>query len=49
MLNATRIELEGMSDPKNQSTSVLNRWRQPGDVTNIPRASFGKSLRRVCS
>jgi hypothetical protein len=43
MLNATRIELEGMSDPKNQSTSVLNRWRQPGDITNIPRASFGNT------
>ena len=43
MLNATRIELEGMSDPKNQSTAVLNRWRQPGDITNIPRASFGNT------
>ncbi|RLJ67380.1 TonB-linked SusC/RagA family outer membrane protein [Lacinutrix venerupis] len=43
ILNATRIELEGMSDPKNQSVEVLNRWRQPGDITNIPRSSFGNT------
>ncbi|REG90117.1 SusC/RagA family TonB-linked outer membrane protein [Winogradskyella sediminis] len=43
ILNATRIELEGMSDPKNQSTEVLNRWRQPGDITDIPRSSFGNT------
>ncbi|AXG70673.1 TonB-dependent receptor SusC [Kordia sp. SMS9] len=43
LLNATRIETEGMIDPKNQSVAVLNRWRQPGDITNIPRASFGNS------
>lgn len=43
MLNATRIELEGMSDPKNQSTAVLDRWRQPGDITTIPRSSFGNT------
>lgn len=43
MLNATRIELEGMTDPKNQSTAVLDRWRQPGDITNIPRSSFGNT------
>jgi hypothetical protein len=33
MLNATRIETEAMIDPKNQSTAVNNRWRQPGDIT----------------
>lgn len=43
ILNATRIETEGLIDPKNQSTAVLNRWRQPGDITDIPRASFGNS------
>jgi hypothetical protein len=41
MLNATRIETEAMIDPKNQSTAVNNRWRQPGDITDIPRSSFG--------
>ena len=43
LLNATRIETEGMIDPKNQSIAVLNRWRQPGDITDIPRSSFGNS------
>ena len=36
--NASRIETEGMYDGKNQSTAVLNRWRKPGDITDIPRA-----------
>lgn len=43
MLNVTRIETEGMIDPKNQSIAVLNRWQQPGDITNIPVASFGNT------
>lgn len=43
MLNVTRIETEGMIDPKNQSITVLDRWRQPGDITLVPRASFGNS------
>jgi len=41
MLNATRIDTEGMTDPKNQATAVLKRWRNPGDITDIPRASWG--------
>lgn len=49
MLNATRIELEGMSDPKNQSIAVLNRWRQPGDITNIPRADFASTSNSLIS
>ena len=43
MLNATRIEMEGMIDPKNQSAVVRNRWMEPGDVTDIPRASWGNT------
>lgn len=43
ILNATRIDAEGMSDPKNQSRAVVNRWRQPGDVTDIPRAVWANS------
>jgi TonB-linked SusC/RagA family outer membrane protein len=43
MLNVTRIETEGMIDPKNQSIAVIDRWRSPGDVANIPRSSFGNS------
>jgi TonB-linked SusC/RagA family outer membrane protein len=41
VLNATRIETEGMSDVKNASTSTLNRWRKPGDITDMPIAMFG--------
>lgn len=43
MLNATKIESEGMLDPKNQSITVLDRWRNPGDVTDIPRTSWGST------
>lgn len=39
IFNATRIETEGMTDYKNQSRAVFDRWRQPGDVTDIPRAT----------
>ncbi|GET24073.1 TonB-dependent receptor [Prolixibacter sp. NT017] len=41
MLNASRMEIEGMTGPQNQSTAVLRRWRQPGDQTDIPKASWG--------
>lgn len=36
--NATRVDLEGMYDSKNQSTAVLNRWTKPGQITDIPKA-----------
>ena len=39
IFNASRIDLEGMIDSKNQSAAVLNRWQQEGDITNIPRAN----------
>lgn len=38
--NASRIETEGMYDGKNQSTRVLDRWRIPGQITNVPKAGF---------
>lgn len=38
IFNATRIETEGMTDYKNQSHVVIHRWREPGDVTDIPKA-----------
>lgn len=38
--NASRMETEGMYDAKNQSTRVLNRWRIPGQITDVPRAGF---------
>lgn len=36
--NASRIETESMSSTRNQSTNVINRWKKPGDITNIPKA-----------
>jgi len=41
ILNASRIDLEGMTDPKNQSTTVNKRWQNPGDITDIPKSSWG--------
>lgn len=41
VLNATRIETEGMFSVKNASSTVLDRWQAPGDITRIPRAVFG--------
>ena len=43
IFNATRIETEAMIDSKNQSVVVLDRWRTPGDVTDIPRAIAGNT------
>ncbi|PPL01663.1 SusC/RagA family TonB-linked outer membrane protein [Parapedobacter indicus] len=40
IFNASRIETEGMYDGKNQSTRVLDRWRIPGQVTDVPKAGF---------
>lgn len=39
IFNASKMDLEGMFDSKNQSTNVLNRWKQPGDITELPRAN----------
>jgi TonB-linked SusC/RagA family outer membrane protein len=38
MFNASRMELEGMNDSKNQSAVVLNRWTTPGQITDVPKA-----------
>ena len=40
IFNATKMDLEGMFDSKNQSTNVLDRWQQPGDITDVPKANF---------
>lgn len=40
IFNASRIETEGMYDGKNQSTKVLDRWKIPGQITNVPKAGF---------
>lgn len=36
--NATRMETEALSGYMNESAAVLNRWKKPGDITDIPRA-----------
>ena len=38
IFNATRILTESMRLGMNQSASVANRWRKPGDITNVPGA-----------
>ncbi|MBS4061406.1 MAG: TonB-dependent receptor [Bacteroidetes bacterium] len=43
--NATRIDLEGMFDTKNQSVDVLRRWTKPGDITDIPKAGNINNVR----
>jgi TonB-linked SusC/RagA family outer membrane protein len=39
--NYTRSVLESQKDYINQTKAVLNRWRTEGDVTDMPRASYG--------
>ena len=41
IFNATRIETEAMTDFKSQSSAVVNRWQQPGDLASIPKATLG--------
>jgi TonB-dependent starch-binding outer membrane protein SusC len=39
IFNGTRIYVESMKGSDNQTTEVLKRWRQPGDITSVPRAT----------
>ncbi len=39
VMDATRILTESMALAVNQSTAVLRRWKNPGDITDIPGAS----------
>ena len=47
IFNATRIDLEGMFDSKNQSTVVLRRWTPDNRDTDIPRAIGGGNVNNV--
>lgn len=40
VFNASRMETEGMYDGKNQSIRVLNRWKTPGQITDMPKAGY---------
>ena len=41
MYNAVRRSMESMSDFSNQLISVNNRWMAEGQITSMPRASYG--------
>lgn len=41
IVNGTDMKTTNMYGYSNQSTAVLARWRNPGDVTNMPRAVYG--------
>jgi TonB-linked SusC/RagA family outer membrane protein len=41
IINGTDMNTTNMYGWSNQSTAVLARWRNPGDVTNMPRAVYG--------
>lgn len=38
IINGTKYYLEGVALPFNTKTTVLDRWQQPGDITDIARA-----------
>jgi TonB-linked SusC/RagA family outer membrane protein len=38
IFNASRMELEGVNDSKNQLATVLDRWTTAGQITSIPKA-----------
>ena len=44
MFNAHRALLESMSNYDNQSTTTLTRWRNEGDVTDMPRLLHGDAV-----
>lgn len=39
VFNGSRLFLESLQGGDNQLASVTRRWRQPGDITDIPRAT----------
>jgi TonB-linked SusC/RagA family outer membrane protein len=41
IVNKAKITTTNMYGVNNQSTAVLRRWRNPGDVTDMPRALYG--------
>jgi TonB-linked SusC/RagA family outer membrane protein len=43
--NATRIDLEGMFDSKNQSTDVMRRWTPDNPNTDIPKPANMDNVR----
>jgi TonB-linked SusC/RagA family outer membrane protein len=44
IFNYTRSQLEGMNNAYNQTDAVRNRWRTNGQVTDIPKATWGDPM-----
>lgn len=42
VVNTTRMNNESMFGTDNQSTAVLKRWKNEGDITDMPRALYGE-------
>lgn len=40
VFNGTRLFLESLQGGDNQTADVKRRWQQPGDITDIPRATL---------
>ncbi|MDP4289568.1 MAG: SusC/RagA family TonB-linked outer membrane protein [Bacteroidota bacterium] len=40
LINGTKMSTTNMYGFNNQSTAVLSRWRNPGDITDMPRALY---------
>lgn len=49
IFNATRIETEGLIDESNQSARVLKRWTSPGQITDVPKATYGDNTNSLIS
>jgi TonB-linked SusC/RagA family outer membrane protein len=47
IFNATRVDLEGMFDSKNQSVAVLDRWTPENTDTDMPKAVGGGNVDNV--
>lgn len=43
IFNGTRLMIESMEQVTNASAATLRRWKNPGDITDIPKAIFGNS------
>ncbi len=44
IFNYTRSQLEGMSNAYNQTDAIRNRWKTNGQVTEIPKATWGDPM-----
>ena len=42
--NGPRAILQSLSSPANQFGNIVNRWRFDGQVTDVPRASYGDPM-----